>query len=259
MKIEDKLLKLRKEKGLSQEEVADRLNVSRQTISKWETGQSSPDFDKIIPLCELYEISSDELLTGKKKEEIIKEEKEHENMKAKGIGLSLGTYVLSILCYVFLMISSDPIIALGVFFLGIILATALFIYTCVMYKGKNDMKFLKKLIKKIDSTGILVILSSFNLIFDLLSITNDLNGDYYYDEMWALRKIFYNDIIQGFIFVSGVLILVFGVRYIINAVKSKKDILLKVSFASFAILTSFNVVSCLSILTFEFFRSFFFN
>ena len=61
MKIEDKLLKLRKEKGLSQEEVADRLNVSRQTISKWETGQSSPDFDKIIPICELYEISSDEL------------------------------------------------------------------------------------------------------------------------------------------------------------------------------------------------------
>jgi len=67
MKIEDKLLKLRKEKGLSQEEVADRLNVSRQTISKWETGQSTPDFDKIIPICELYEISCDELLTGKKK------------------------------------------------------------------------------------------------------------------------------------------------------------------------------------------------
>ena len=44
MKIEDKLLKLRKEKGLSQEEVADRLNVSRQTISKLETGQSSPAF-----------------------------------------------------------------------------------------------------------------------------------------------------------------------------------------------------------------------
>ena len=67
MKIEDKLLKLRKEKGFSQEEVAERLSVSRQTISKWETGQSTPDFDKIIPLCELYEISSDELLTGKKK------------------------------------------------------------------------------------------------------------------------------------------------------------------------------------------------
>lgn len=54
MKIEDKLLKLRKEKGLSQEEVADRLNVSRQTISKWETGQSSPAFFIYIYLSLYY-------------------------------------------------------------------------------------------------------------------------------------------------------------------------------------------------------------
>ena len=137
MKIENKLLKLRKEKGLSQEEVADLLNVSRQTISKWETGQSTPDFDKIIPLCELYEISCDELLTGKKKEDILKEEKEHEYMKAKGIGISLGIYILSIILFVFLISLSGPVIALGIFFLGIICATALFVYTCVMYKGKN--------------------------------------------------------------------------------------------------------------------------
>ena len=144
MKIEDKLLKLRKEKGLSQEEVADRLNVSRQTISKWETGQSTPDFDKILPICELYEISSDELLTGKKKEELAKEEKEHEHMKAKGIGLSLGLYVLSIVLFVLFLVFSDFVFALGIFLLGVIIATALFIYTCVMYKEKNDRKFLKK-------------------------------------------------------------------------------------------------------------------
>lgn len=72
MKIEDKLLKLRKEKWLSQEEVADRLKVSRQTISKWETGQSSPDFDKIVPICELFEISCDELLVDKEKDIDIK-------------------------------------------------------------------------------------------------------------------------------------------------------------------------------------------
>ena len=259
MKIEDKLLKLRKEKGLSQEEVADRLNVSRQTISKWETGQSTPDFDKIIPICELYEISSDELLTGKKNDELIKEEKEQEKIKAKGIGISLLIYVLSIICYVYLMISSDPVIALGTFFFGIIIATALFIYTCVMYKGKNDMKFLKKVIKKIDSTVTLVILSIFNLIFDLLFITNNLNGDYRYDELWALHKVFYNEFVQAIIFVSGIIILVLGIRYIIKAIKSKKDILLKVAFASFTILTSFNIVHWSAILTFDFFISYFFN
>lgn len=69
MNIGEKLYELRKSKNLSQEEVAEKLNVTRQTVSKWETNQSTPDFDKIIPLCELFEISSDELLTGKKKDE----------------------------------------------------------------------------------------------------------------------------------------------------------------------------------------------
>ena len=62
MSLGEKLLNLRKEKHLSQEEVADRLNVTRQTVSKWETDQSTPDFDKIMPICELYGITSNELL-----------------------------------------------------------------------------------------------------------------------------------------------------------------------------------------------------
>jgi len=59
MSIGKKLYELRKQKGLSQEEVADKLNVSRQTVSKWETDQSMPDFDKIVPICELYSITAD--------------------------------------------------------------------------------------------------------------------------------------------------------------------------------------------------------
>ena len=47
MNIGEKLYELRKEKNLSQEEVAEKLNVSRQTVSKWETNQTTPDFDKI--------------------------------------------------------------------------------------------------------------------------------------------------------------------------------------------------------------------
>ena len=66
MNIGEKLFELRKAKNLSQEEVADKLNVTRQTVSKWETNQSTPDFDKIIPICELFKISTDELLRGSK-------------------------------------------------------------------------------------------------------------------------------------------------------------------------------------------------
>lgn len=64
MTIGERVYKLRKEKGLSQEEVADKVNVSRQTVSKWETDQSMPDLDKIMPLCNLFNISANELLTG---------------------------------------------------------------------------------------------------------------------------------------------------------------------------------------------------
>ena len=54
MTIGERLLKLRKERNLSQEELANVLDVSRQTISKWETDQTTPDFDKIVPLCEYW-------------------------------------------------------------------------------------------------------------------------------------------------------------------------------------------------------------
>ena len=67
----------RKTKNLSQEEVADQLNVTRQTVSKWETNQSTPDFDKILPLCELFEITTEELLTGKKPEENVTKQEEN--------------------------------------------------------------------------------------------------------------------------------------------------------------------------------------
>ena len=70
MDLGERLFELRKAKNLSQENVAEQLNVTRQTISKWETNQSTPDFDKIVPLCELYDISPNELLTGEKPEQV---------------------------------------------------------------------------------------------------------------------------------------------------------------------------------------------
>ncbi len=71
MEFNNKLYELRKQKGLSQEELANRLNVSRQTISKWEVGESAPDMEKLIAISELFDISLDELVLDKaaKKEE----------------------------------------------------------------------------------------------------------------------------------------------------------------------------------------------
>lgn len=66
MNLGERLFELRKSKNLTQDDVAEKLNVTRQTVSKWETNQSIPDFDKIVPLCDLYGISPNELLKGEK-------------------------------------------------------------------------------------------------------------------------------------------------------------------------------------------------
>lgn len=62
MNFSDKLQKLRRQKGLSQEELAEECGVSRQAISKWESDQSMPELDKLILLAELFEVSIDYLL-----------------------------------------------------------------------------------------------------------------------------------------------------------------------------------------------------
>lgn len=64
MTIADRILELRKIKGISQEELADKIGVSRQAVSKWESEQSIPDLDKIIILSEFFEVSTDFLLKG---------------------------------------------------------------------------------------------------------------------------------------------------------------------------------------------------
>lgn len=62
MSFSEKIRKLRKDKGLSQEQLAEILNVSRQSVSKWESGQSYPEIDKLIVLSDLFGITIDELV-----------------------------------------------------------------------------------------------------------------------------------------------------------------------------------------------------
>ena len=75
IELANRLAELRKQKGLSQEELADKLQVSRQAISKWERGEASPDTDNLIELAKIYDVSLDELVGLSSNKENKKEEK----------------------------------------------------------------------------------------------------------------------------------------------------------------------------------------
>ena len=138
MKINEKIYSLRKEKGLSQEELANKLNVSRQTVSKWETGESNPDFDKIVPLCELFGITTEELLRDRKIE-CLEEEKPNKK-KAMLITISIIIYFAAISFIVFgeeTLNLNDGILVSG-FLMLIAIATGLLIYTCMTMPSKKD-------------------------------------------------------------------------------------------------------------------------
>lgn len=64
MGFHNNLTALRKVKGYSQEELAYQLGVSRQSVSKWELGQSSPELDRIIEIAQLFDVTVDELICG---------------------------------------------------------------------------------------------------------------------------------------------------------------------------------------------------
>ncbi|MCI7084504.1 helix-turn-helix domain-containing protein [bacterium] len=66
IEIANRLLQYRKKNNLSQEELAAKIGVSRQAVSKWERAEASPDTDNLILLAQLYGVTLDELLTGKK-------------------------------------------------------------------------------------------------------------------------------------------------------------------------------------------------
>lgn len=62
MKLSDKILKMRKQTGMSQEELAEKLNVSRQTISRWESDSAQPDASNLLQLSKLFKVTADFLI-----------------------------------------------------------------------------------------------------------------------------------------------------------------------------------------------------
>ena len=79
----NRLYELRKQQGLSQEELAEKLGVSRQAVSKWERSEASPDTDNLIALAKIYGMSLDELVYGEKKTADTEQEQSSETKETK--------------------------------------------------------------------------------------------------------------------------------------------------------------------------------
>lgn len=108
--LSDNLLNLRHRRGLSQEQLADQLGVSRQAISKWEGGQSTPELEKLMAISKFFNISLDELTgelsdkTSVVEEKIVEEIVEKTAEKPVGSSLIVGV-ILSVLGAVLVIIA----------------------------------------------------------------------------------------------------------------------------------------------------------
>lgn len=102
MNIGDKLVELRKKKGLSQEELAEKLDVTRQTISKWELNETSPNISQAKEISRLFNVSLDELVSNNISDILIT--KINKNDKSLRVIMSFNIVMLILLLFIFITI-----------------------------------------------------------------------------------------------------------------------------------------------------------
>lgn len=110
MELNDIIFKKRKEKGMTQEELAEGLNVARQTVSKWETGETVPDVESLKKLAVLLEFSIDEALG-------VEVEDNDDKMEWLIIGVFIIGNALGLIFDNFILGSAFALIGLGLWFI----------------------------------------------------------------------------------------------------------------------------------------------
>ncbi|MDB8705683.1 helix-turn-helix domain-containing protein [[Ruminococcus] gnavus] len=128
MKFNEKLLEIRKKQGLSQEELGMELQVSRQTISKWESGQSYPDFQRLVMLSDYFNMTLDELVKGIDVQDVREKNMTDEKVASIYMGVESGKATLKKI----LTIISYVVIAL----------IALFVVTFLVHLAFPDIEWL---------------------------------------------------------------------------------------------------------------------
>ncbi len=145
MNFSEKLLTLRKASDLTQEQLAEKLDVSRQSISKWESGQATPELEKIVALSAIFDVTTDYLLKSSEIDDLsvktemlekqqqmmlVREQKQHQIFEC--VMYALAVYMIFFAVYFighfhFWEWVANP----SVFFAGFLIATAIVIFICV--------------------------------------------------------------------------------------------------------------------------------
>ncbi len=143
MDFAEKLLSLRKANNLTQEQLAEKLDVSRQSISKWESGQAVPEMEKIVALSVVFNVTTDYMLksseiddlsvkTGilEKQQHMIMAQEQRNQQVFRNIMYSLAIYLVFFALY-FIGHFYFEIWNPSVIFSGFLIATAIVIFICV--------------------------------------------------------------------------------------------------------------------------------
>ena len=145
MTLGERLFMYRNKVNMSQEKLAEEIGVTRQTISKWETDQSMPDFDKIEPLCEVFGITPDELIRKKKNTNEAKEIQNNYNEKRnkkKAIVLSISIFLYCIavfsLPYMIEVLRYEEAHAVMIMMTLCTIATVILVYFFIAYPICNN-------------------------------------------------------------------------------------------------------------------------
>ena len=153
MSLSENLQNLRKIKNMSQEELAEKLNVSRQAVSKWESGNGFPETEKIINICEIFDCSMDELVKGKITEDVKKDKNNYDAVFSKAArGISLGVGIILVGVSIMLTLlglapnkqaeDTNALIGVVMILIGVVFAVPMFIINGTMidnFKKKNPV------------------------------------------------------------------------------------------------------------------------
>lgn len=130
MEIGKKLKNARIEAGLTQEKAAEKIDVSRQTISNWENEKSYPDIISVIALSDLYSVSLDELLKGDQK---MAEHLEESTNVVKSNKKLTGAILLNIILMI-LLIALNMLLPEGTYYLVIVFCVVIMSSSALLYK-----------------------------------------------------------------------------------------------------------------------------